>query len=233
MGINGTVSYKNNGGYKIPLTNSSEDTLATQRAWDFNEGWFANAVFINGDYPASVKEYTDSIGLTFTEEQKASINGTADTFNHDAYTANFVSAPEGGLDACIANISHTSYPSCSVSSFAYSEEDGGWYIGPASDPYANWLWKATGWLPTFLHYIQDTWQPREGIVISEFGFAEPFERLKTKRKDILYDAIRTSYFHDYMEGVLLAISEGVNVVGTVAWAIADNLEWGSGKFCSH
>ena len=29
-----TISYKNNGGYKIPLTNSSEDAKAVQRAWD-------------------------------------------------------------------------------------------------------------------------------------------------------------------------------------------------------
>ncbi len=29
------ISYKNNGGYKIPLTNSTEDARAVQRAWDF------------------------------------------------------------------------------------------------------------------------------------------------------------------------------------------------------
>ena len=42
MNLTGPISFKNNGGYKISLTNSSEDALATQRAWDFNEGWFAN-----------------------------------------------------------------------------------------------------------------------------------------------------------------------------------------------
>jgi beta-glucosidase len=48
MDLNGSISFKTNGGYKIPLTNSTDDALATQRAWDFNEGWFANPVFING-----------------------------------------------------------------------------------------------------------------------------------------------------------------------------------------
>src|ERR1700679_3236461 len=62
MGINGTISFKNNGGYKIPLTNSSDDALATQRAWDFNEGWFANPIYINGDYPQSLKEYISTFG---------------------------------------------------------------------------------------------------------------------------------------------------------------------------
>ena len=35
---NSTITFKNNGGYKIPLTNSSADAEAVQRAWDFNEG---------------------------------------------------------------------------------------------------------------------------------------------------------------------------------------------------
>lgn len=89
LGINGTISFKTNGGYKIPLTNSSADALAVQRAWDFNEGWFANPTFINGDYPQYLKEYVSGLGLEFTDEEKASINGTADIFAHDAYTSQF------------------------------------------------------------------------------------------------------------------------------------------------
>jgi beta-glucosidase/6-phospho-beta-glucosidase/beta-galactosidase len=33
-----SITFKHNGGYKIPLTNSSADAEAVQRAWDFNEG---------------------------------------------------------------------------------------------------------------------------------------------------------------------------------------------------
>jgi beta-glucosidase/6-phospho-beta-glucosidase/beta-galactosidase len=32
-----------------------------------------------------------------------------------------------------------------------------------------------------------------------------------------------------MVAILIAISEGTNVVGCMAWAIFDNLEWNSGK----
>ena len=89
MGINGTVSFKTNGGFKIPLTNSSEDAQAVQRAWDFNEGWFANPIFINGDYPSTLKDFVSSFLPAFTDEEKQMINGTGDVFAHDAYTSQF------------------------------------------------------------------------------------------------------------------------------------------------
>lgn len=65
-------------------------------------------------------------------------------------------------------------------------------------------------------------------MITEFGFAEPFESLKTDLQSLLYDPIRTNYFHDYLEAILIAISEGVDVIGCLAWSFLDNLEWTSG-----
>jgi beta-glucosidase/6-phospho-beta-glucosidase/beta-galactosidase len=70
---------------------------------------------------------------------------------------------------------------------------------------------------------RDTWNPSQ-IAVSEFGFAEPFEELKQLLGDIRFDLARTTYYHDYMEAILIAMSEGVNVVGTLAWSIYDNLE---------
>ena len=156
------------------------------------------------------------------------INGSADFFAHDAYTSQFYMAPDSGIEACTGNSSHPLYPSCINSTYTYAESDGGWNVGPAADPLSSWLHKATDWVPALLHYIQDTWKPSGGIAITEFGFAEPFEVQKTVRGDILFDPIRSSYYRDYMQAILIAISEGVHVVGTVAWSIVDNLEWTSG-----
>lgn len=89
LGINGTIAFKTNGGFKIPLTNSSEDVLAVQRAWDFNEGWFANPTFINGDYPPTLKEFVSGFLPEFSDDEKKLINGTSDIFAHDAYTSQF------------------------------------------------------------------------------------------------------------------------------------------------
>ncbi|KAH8685822.1 glycoside hydrolase superfamily [Tricladium varicosporioides] len=228
LGLNGTISFKTNGGYKIPLTNSSADATAVQRAWDFNEGWFANPTFTNGDYPTYLKDYVRGFLPEFTQEQKNAINGSSDVYAHDAYTSQFYFAPDSGINACVQNLSHPLYPVCANTTYTYAVSSGGWNIGPAADPLSPWLHKATDWVPAFLRYIQDTWKPVGGIAITEFGFAEPFEALKTIKADITTDAIRTSYYRDYMQAILMAISEGVNVVGCLAWSIVDNLEWSAG-----
>lgn len=233
VGPNSSITYKNNGGYKIPLTNSTADADAVQRAWDFNEGWFSDPVYLTGDYPASVKEYVSSFLRDFTDEEKEQILGSADFYAHDAYTAQFYMAPDSGLDSCIGNDSHPLYPACVNTTYTYSAEDGGWVIGPAADPGSPWLHKATDWVPAFLKYMQDTWitpspGPARGVAVTEFGFSEPFESSKTLLQDILYDAVRTSYYRDYMEAILVAIAEGTDVVGCLAWSFLDNYEWQQG-----
>ncbi|ESZ93546.1 glycoside hydrolase family 1 protein [Sclerotinia borealis F-4128] len=225
LSLPGTLSFKNNGGHKIPFSNSSLDTLAVQRAWDFNEGWFANPVYINGDYPPHLKTYLDTIPLTFTASQKSRINGTADLFAHDAYTSSYYMAPDSGIEACTSNSSHELFPGCYNTT---NVGENGWLIGAAADPLASWLHSAVDWVPAFLKYIQETWPSRGGIVVSEFGFAEPFEYQKTLLSDIRTDTSRSLYYKQYMEAILLAISEGINVVGCLAWSIMDNLEWREG-----
>ena len=214
---NSTISFKTNGGYEIPLTDSSADAEAVQRAWDFNEGWFANPVYLGGDYPSSLKQYLSTFLRPLTDQEKAAINGSGDIFAEDAYTSQFYFAPDDGIESCVANSSNPLYPSCVNSSYTYATASGGWDVGPAADPGSPWLHKATEWVPVFLHYIQDTWKPPMGIAVSEFGFAEPFEELKTILGDIRSDLARTAYYHDYMSAILIAMSEGVNVVGTLAW----------------
>lgn len=212
------------GGYKIPLTDSAEDAKAVQRAWDFNEGWFSDPIYLTGDYNDAVKSYVSKFLRPFTEGEKRTIKGSADIYAHDAYTSQFYFAPDGGVDKCLNDPSNDLYPSCANTSYTYAS---GWLVGPAADPGSPWLHKATDWVPRFLHYMKDTWADPAGnlpLAVSEFGFSEPFEFDKVLLQDILYDPIRMSYYKDYMEAILIAISEGVNVVGCLAWSFVDNFE---------
>ncbi|CAK40571.1 CAZyme family GH1 [Aspergillus niger] len=227
MNITAPISIKNNGGYKLPRTASPEDAEAVERAWAFNEGWFADPLFL-GDYPSRLKNFTSSFLPEFTTEERDMIKGASDYFAHDAYTAAYYMAPDAGIEGCLSDPSNSLYPECYNSSYTLPESEGGWLVGPASDPNTRWLHKATEWLPQFLHYIQDTWKPENGIAITEFGFSEPFEAYKTLREDILTDPLRTLYYHDYVQAMLMAVAEGVKLVGCSAWSIADNIEWTAG-----
>lgn len=100
-----------------------------QRAWDFNEGWFSNPLFIDGDYPRYLKEYTSTFLRPFNDSEKNSIVNSSDIYAHDAYTSQFYMAPDGGIDACTANDTNPLFPTCANSTYAYPEEDGGWNIG--------------------------------------------------------------------------------------------------------
>jgi beta-glucosidase/6-phospho-beta-glucosidase/beta-galactosidase len=245
-----SISFKNNGGYKIPRTDTDADAEAVQRAWDFQEGWFADPTFLTGDYPPNLKSYVETFLTPFTKEQKAQINGTCDIFAHDAYTSDFIMAPDSGIADCVANTSHLLFPACYNTTKLYANDY--WAIGPASDPGSPWLNKATDWVPAFLHYMEDTWKPRVsshssasaspspscnslvltttqgGVAITEFGISEPYEALRTSLSSIVTDPLRSAYYRDYLSAILIALSEGVNVVGTLAWSIYDNMEWSQG-----
>lgn len=91
----GLVSIALNGDWYEPLdVNVPRELEAVDRAMQFRLGWFAHPIFKNGDYPEAMKlqvgaksdlqRLKESRLPTFTEEEKASIRGTADVFcvNH-------------------------------------------------------------------------------------------------------------------------------------------------------
>ena len=177
--------------------------------------------------PQSVQRYVYNFLRPFTSSEKQDIKGSTDLYAHDAYTSQFYFAPDGGIEACINDPTNELYPSCANTSYTYSAQDGGWLIGPAADPYAPWLHRATDWVPAFLRYLSETWAEPAGdlpIAVTEFGFSEPFEAQKELLQDILYDTSRMSYYHDYMEAMLISLSEGINLVGCLAWSFVDNFE---------
>lgn len=55
--------------------------------------------------------------------------------------------------------------------------------------------------------------------------------MRTDVLSVVIDPVRSKYYRDYLGSVLMAISEGVNVVGTIAWSIFDNFEWDQGSSC--
>ncbi|KAK7716555.1 hypothetical protein SLS57_006583 [Botryosphaeria dothidea] len=218
----GKITFKNSGNFFQPNTSSEADALATQRNYDFVLGWFGGP-WTDGDYPQSLKDTLGDILPEFTREEKDLIKGSCDFFAIDGYSS-FTAYAIDDYENCITNSSHHSYPTCAGS---VGQATDGFPLGPAADQGVSWLIDAPQGLRRFLSKITKELFPSVNeIMVTEFGFAEPFESQLDDLSAILWDLRRADYFQSYLDAILQAIHyDGVNVTGAWGWAIFDNFEW--------
>ncbi|CAO2647359.1 Nn.00g082810.m01.CDS01 [Neocucurbitaria sp. VM-36] len=222
----GRITFKNSGNYYEANSTSSGDEIARQRNFDFSIGWFGGP-WTDGDYPQSLKDTLGDLLPELTQEEKDMIKGSCDFYAIDPYSSFLAFEVDGGLEACTSNRSHPSFPDCAGSA---SIAPNGFPIGPAADPSMSWLYSAPSGVRRFLKHITQVLFPSiPDIVVTEFGFAEPFEAQWSSLNSALWDLRRADYFQQYLDNILLAIHEDkVNVTGAWGWAIFDNFEWSLG-----
>jgi len=182
----------------------------------------------DGDYPDILKSTLGDLLPQFTADEKALIKGSCDFFAIDGYTGYTASALPGGSAACAANRSDPNFPECTDTQ---PLAPNGFPVGPAADNGVNWLYSTPQAIRRFLNVITKQLFPSIGdIIVSEFGFAEPFEGDQTSTQTILWDLRRADYYQGFLDNILAArVVDGVNVTGAFGWAIFDNFEWFSGS----
>ncbi|KAI9647403.1 hypothetical protein NHQ30_003788 [Ciborinia camelliae] len=223
----GRITFKNSGNYYSPNSSSSADLDAVSRNYEFALGWF-NGCWRDGDYSPMLKETLGSLLPKFTDAEKELIKGSCDFFAIDGYTAFLGTSIPGGSAACAANPSHPAYPECAGSSSLAAD---GFALGPAADEGVSWLSSTPVAIRKFLNVITKELFPTVGdIVVSEFGFAEPFEGEMGSLGEVLWDLRRADYYRGFLDNILTAkVVDGVNVTGAFGWAIFDNFEWFAGS----
>lgn len=149
-----------------------------------------------------LKETLGSLLPKFTQEEKDLIKGSCDFFAIDGYTGFLGTAIPGGSAACASNSSHPSYPECAGSTSLAAD---GFPLGPAADEGVNWLSSTPVAIRQFLNVITKELFPTVGdIVVSEFGFAEPFEGEMGSLGEILWDLRRADYYRGFLDNILKA-----------------------------
>lgn len=195
---------------------SPADVKAADTATQFQYGWFAHPVFINGDYPEVMKwkignkskeqDLTESRLPVFTENEKLNIRGSSDFIGINFYTSDRVSAKKS-----------PTFPSSFI-----ADQD----IVFDKDP--HWLGSGSTWLkvtPTairkMIKWTKDYLGPNVPIYITENGVSD--------RNGTLQDSHRIYYYNLYINEVLKAIRlDGCDVRGYMAWSLMDNFEWARG-----
>lgn len=215
-----TMKFANNLGIPLDL-NNPQDVAAAYRYQDFLLGIMNNPLFLGTQIPESVLNTTGLNVTALTDEQLKLIAGKIDFFSFDPYSAQYVTSPPGGIDACAADPSNEYWPTCVLTT---NDDATGWLIGDQSSVTYSFI--APQYVRQQFGYVWNTFRPK-GILVSEFGFpkfGEYLEALDAQR----YDLERSLYYQAFLTEVLKAVNEdGVNVIGALAWSFVDTNEFGT------
>ncbi|KAK5861422.1 hypothetical protein PBY51_022820 [Eleginops maclovinus] len=213
----GTVGIALNSDWAEPVDPSRpEDIAAADRYLQFMLGWFAHPIFVDGDYPATLKTQIEqkrkecplsepAILPVFTAEERKRIHGTADFFGLNHYTSRLVNNSLGGC---------TPGPQ-GVGNFL-AHVDPSW-----SSTASDWIYSAPWGLRRLLNYISTEYVSVNKVPIHITGNGMPTEY----SGDSLNDISRIDYMKSYINEALKAIFlDGVNVQRFTAQSLMDGFE---------
>jgi beta-glucosidase/6-phospho-beta-glucosidase/beta-galactosidase len=221
LGGKGQVTLKFANNLAVPLDiNNASHLNAASRYQDILLGIMSNPLFLGKQYPDAAINTADMM-KPLTDDQLKHIHGKIDFWSFDPYTAQYASPlPQDTETTCASNSSDPLWPTCVTLS---NVQANGWLMGQASNAYA---YLAPQYVRQQLGYIWNTFRP-SGILIAEYGFNPFLESNRTLHAQ-RYDLERTLYYQDFLTETLKAMHEdGVNVIGALAWSLADNNEFGS------
>ncbi|KAH7424089.1 hypothetical protein KP509_12G089500 [Ceratopteris richardii] len=185
-----------------PLTTSSADIGAAERATDFTVGWFIEPI-LYGDYPSSMKSILGERLPSFTEEESARLHGSVDFIGLNAVTTIYAT-----YDNDVSNISAPGYfEDWGAKLTAYKD---GVAIGRNDGEYmVPWgLQKVLGYMRTRYNNFP--------TYVTALGYG-----LNSTSTN---DDVRVEFFAEYFKYLIAGMRDGADVKGVFAWSLIDGFE---------
>lgn len=208
----GQIGITNNCDWREPLTDSSADHEAAERALEFFLAWFADPIY-KGDYPACMRERLGDRLPRFSAAEKELIQGSSDFFGLNHYTTMYAS------DATESKEAGSVYGNGGLS------EDQDVNLSVAPDwPQTAMQWAIVPWgCRKLLEWIAARYD-NPPIFITENGCAFDDQLVDGQ----VVDQERITFFEGYLGAIHEAIQNGVSLQGYFIWSLMDNFEWASG-----
>ncbi|KAK9281422.1 hypothetical protein L1049_004324 [Liquidambar formosana] len=184
----------------IPLTNTTEDAIATQRANDFFVGWFVEPLLF-GDYPATMKKNAGSRIPTFTSYESKQVKGSFDFLGLNHYNTLYIKDNPSSLKMDPRDLVKDM-----AAELIFVQEDPPAFEFPS---------KPEG-LRGVLEYFKQAYG-NPPVYIHENG-------QRTRRNASLNDTPRVEYMKDFIGALLDAVRNGSNARGYFTWSFLDVFE---------
>ncbi|XP_054777312.1 beta-glucosidase 46-like [Prosopis cineraria] len=196
-----------------PVSNSTTDIMASQRALSFTFNWFLDPI-VFGKYPSEMEKILGAILPKFSSIEMVKLQRGLDYIGINYYTSYYV-------QDCISSACEPGEGITRTEGlYRKSTEKNGVPIGEPTT--IGWCVYPRGMEKVITH-VKDRYN-NIPMFITENGYGETDHPNSTLEEHI-NDVKRMKYMEDHLNALVSATRKGADVRGYFAWSLLDNFQW--------
>ncbi|KAI9124202.1 hypothetical protein K1719_005502 [Acacia pycnantha] len=209
----GIIGIVMNANWYEPISNSTADKMASERALSFNLNWFLDPI-IFGKYPSEMEEILGSILPKFSSIEMVKLQKGLDFIGINYYYASYVK------DCIFSTCKSGEGITKTEGLYLKTKEKNGVPIGQPTS--IGWPIYPQG-MEKVIRHVKDRYN-NIPMFLTENGYGET-DNPNATLEEHTNDVERVHYMEGHSKALFSAIREGADVRGYFAWSLLDNFEW--------